>query len=117
MLGSCRGASVYVGGSGKDLVLCEGIENALSALRILGWGRATFRSALSATGLKNFILPKQPGKLLLLPDGDEVGKTAAIQLGERAAGLGWQASTLFPPYAEDWNDYLIRELEKQNAQP
>tara|TARA_B110000008_G_scaffold36796_1_gene33321 strand:+ start:762 stop:1601 length:840 start_codon:yes stop_codon:yes gene_type:complete len=115
MLGPCNGASVYVGGSGKNIVLCEGIENALSALRMLGWERATFLSALSAAGLKNFTLPRKPGTLLLMPDTDEVGKVSALELGERAAGLGWNASTLFPPRKGDWNDYLIEELEKQNA--
>ena len=113
MLGPCNGASVYVGGSGKNIVLCEGIENALSALRMLGWERATFLSALSAAGLKNFALPRKPGTLILMPDSDEVGKVSALQLGERAAGLGWKASTLFPPRKGDWNDYLIEELEKQ----
>ena len=115
MLGPCSGASVYVGGSGKNIVLCEGIENALSALRMLGWERATFLSALSAAGLKNFSLPRKPGTLILMPDSDEVDKVSALQLGERAAGLGWKASTLFPPRKGDWNDYLIEELEKQNG--
>jgi len=115
MLGPCNGASVYVGGSGKNIVLCEGIENALSALRMLGWERATFLSALSAAGLKNFALPKKPGTLILMPDTYEVGKVSALKLGERAAGLGWKASTIFPPRKGDWNDYLIEELEKQNG--
>lgn len=50
-----------------------------------------------------------------MPDSDEIGKVSALQLGERAAGLGWKASTLFPPRKVDWNDYLIEELEKQNG--
>ena len=115
MLGPCNGASVNVGGSGKNIVLCEGIENALSALRMLGWERATFLSALSAAGLKNFALPKKPGSLILMPDTDKVGKVSALKLGERAAGLGWKASTIFPPRKGDWNDYLIEKLEKQNG--
>ncbi len=110
MLGPCRGASVYVGGSGEKLVICEGIENTLSALRMFGWRRATFFSALSANGMKNLKLPEKPGTVIILSDGDKVGQASAVSLGERAAVLRWRASTMYPPSKGDWNDYLISEL-------
>jgi len=57
--------------------------------------------------MKGLNLPDRPGQLLVAPDGDDVGITAANSLAERADALGWKVSILTPPQGSDWNDVLV----------
>jgi phage/plasmid primase-like uncharacterized protein len=108
MLGDCKGGAVYLGGSGEPLTVSEGVENGLAVKQVLSSNHGTFMAAMSATNLGNFKLPPQPATLIIAADGDQTGTLEALKLGERAAGLGWTASTLPPPSPGDWNDYLQR---------
>ena len=108
MLGDCKGGAVYLGGSGEPLTVSEGVENGLAVKQVLSSNHGTFMAAMSATNLGSFKLPSQTATLIIAVDDDQTGKLEAMKLGERAAGLGWKASTLLPPGPGDWNDYLQR---------
>jgi phage/plasmid primase-like uncharacterized protein len=75
---------------------------------MLSSNHGTFMAAMSETNLGSFKLPPQPATLIIVADDDQTGMLEALKLGERAAGLGWTASTLPPPSPGDWNDYLQR---------
>ena len=111
MLGPCGGGSVYVGGDGDLTAIAEGIENALSVRIMSGDHRARYYAALSATGMSKLKLPEDRGQLMIFADGDKTGMTAAYELGQQASLKGWNANTLIPPNAQDWNDELIAGFE------
>ena len=108
MLGDCKGGSVYLGGAGDPITISEGIENGLSCRQMLTSKIGTFLAAMSASNLGNFKLPSKPTTLIIAADDDHIGKVEAFKLGQRAASLGWRASTLMAPPPGDWNDYLKR---------
>ena len=108
MLGDCKGGAIHLGGTGNPLTVSEGIENGLSVKQMLSSNHGTFLAAMSATNLGSLKLPLEPQTLIIAADDDQTGKVEALKLGERASGLGWKASTLFPPSPGDWNDYLQR---------
>ena len=108
MLGDCKGGAVHLGGTGDPLTVSEGIENGLCVKQMLSSNHGTFLAAMSATNLGCLKLPLEPQTLIIAADDDQTGKLEALKLGERASGLGWKASTLFPPGPGDWNDYLQR---------
>ena len=108
MLGDCKGGSVYLGGAGDPITIREGIENGLSCRQMLTSKIGTFYAAMSASNLGNFKLPSKPTTLIIAADDDHIGKVEAFKLGQRAASLGWRASTLMAPPPGDWNDYLKR---------
>ena len=108
MLGDCKGGAVYLGGKGYSLAVTEGIENGLSLKQLWPLNHGTFLAAMSATNVGNLKLPLEPQTLIIAADDDQTGKLEALKLGERASGLGWKASTLFPPGTGDWNDHLQR---------
>lgn len=106
MLGPCGGGSVFVGGTGNVIAVAEGIENALSVRTLFGNANGKYYATLSATGMKQWQLPKRMGTLIIFPDGDKVGSDAALQLGERASLKGWNAKTMLIVEDKDWNDLL-----------
>ena len=106
MLGPCGGGSVYVGGTGDVIAVAEGIENALSVRTFNGDANGKYYATLSATGMKQWQLPNYAGQLIIFPDGDKVGSDAALQLGERASLMGWNAKTMLIVEDKDWNDLL-----------
>ena len=108
MLGDCKGGSVYLGGAGDPITISEGVENGLSCRQMLTSKIGTFLAAMSASNLGNFKLPSKPTTLIIAADDDHIGKVEAFKLGQRAASLGWRASTLMAPPPGDWNDYLKR---------
>ena len=108
MLGDCKGGAVHLGGTGGPLIISEGIENGLAIRQMLTSKEGTFLAAMSATNLGSLKLPPAPATLVIAADDDQTGKLEALKLGERAAGLGWRASTMLPPPPGDWNDYLRR---------
>ena len=110
MLGPCGGGSVYVGGDGDVTAIAEGIENALSVRIMSGDHRARYFAALSATGMSKLKLPEDRGQLMIVPDSDKTGMSAAYELGKRASLQGWNANTMIPPKGQDWNDALIAGL-------
>lgn len=106
MLGAAAGGAVRLTDAPGRLVVCEGIETALSLANGLLRGPATVWAALSTSGLRGLALPEFPARLTIAPDGDEPGRNAGNALAERAQALGWTVSLLAAPEGGDWNDVL-----------
>jgi hypothetical protein len=106
MLGACAGGAVRLSDGPEALVIAEGVETALSLACGLLRGPARIWAALSTSGMKRLVLPAEPGRLTIAPDGDAPGREAAHALAARAAALGWRVSLLPAPQGRDWNDVL-----------
>ncbi|MEP3636372.1 MAG: toprim domain-containing protein [Paracoccaceae bacterium] len=106
MQGPCAGGAARLSEALGPLVVCEGIETGLSLMSGLLNGPHTVWAALSTSGLRSLVLPTCPGKLILAPDGDEPGLSAAASLASRAHALGWSVSTMTAPTGQDFNDVL-----------
>jgi|TARA_B110000238_G_C15739416_1_gene274382 hypothetical protein len=111
MLGAVMGASVRLAEGLGALVVCEGIETALSLSSGLMREPAAIWAALSTSGMRKLSLPSQVGLLTIAPDGDKAGREAANVLADRATSLGWQVSLLFAPEGLDWNNVLVMKGE------
>lgn len=104
MLGPCGGGAVRLSDGSGPLVVGEGIETMLT----LRDARSSARcwAALSTSGVAGLRLPETVGELIIAPDGDAPGRTAADKLAHRAHALGWRVSVLDPPGdGLDWNDW------------
>jgi hypothetical protein len=106
MLGPVSGGAVRLVEGYKDLAVAEGIETALSLACGLLRTPSTIWAALSTGGLRRLVLPPDPGRLTIAPDGDDTGAAAAKALAERADALGWRVLILQAPQGRDWNDIL-----------
>ena len=106
MLGSTQGGAVRLSEGLSRLVVCEGIETALSLSCGILDAPAAIWAALSTSGIRGLRLPARPGRLTIAPDGDGPGREAAHALAERAHGLGWQVGILDPGDGADFNDIL-----------
>lgn len=107
MLGKCAGGAVRLSHSAGPLVIAEGIETGLSLLCGQLTEPATVWAALSTSGIRGLCLPRQPGRLVIAPDGDAPGREAAHVLAAQADALGWDVSLLPAPDGRDWNDILL----------
>lgn len=107
MLGSVTGGALRLSQAAGPLVVAEGIETALSLLCGLLSDPASVWAALSAHGMKKLNLPSKPGELIIAADGNQVGREAAQELGERAHRRGWRVAMLPAPEGRDWNDVLL----------
>lgn len=112
MLGPVCGGAVRVANAHGPLIVGEGIETTLSALKLYGKTNASAWAALSTSGMSGLRLPAALGQLILAPDGDKAGRTAALMLADRAARDGWTVSILTPPKDGDFNDLLMNEVAK-----
>lgn len=106
MLGPCAGGAVRLSESAGPLVVCEGMETGLSLLSGLLTGPHTVWAALSTSGMKGLMLPRQVGDLIIATDGDDAGVKAGEKLGSRATTCGWNVSLMPAPDGQDWNDVL-----------
>lgn len=125
MLGRAWGSTVRLGPLGPNLVLCEGIETALSVLQLApAW---TVWAALSAGNLSrvSIPLPGQGGvvrQLAIVADADlkfdretrarrRVGLAAAYQACEALMGTGIDTTIVELPANMDANDVLTSDPE------
>ena len=106
MLGPCSGGAVRLSKTTGPLVVCEGVETGLSLLSGLLTGPHTVWAALSTSGMKGLMLPRQAGDLIIATDGDDAGVEAGEKLGSRATTCGWNVSLMPAPDGQDWNDVL-----------
>ena len=109
MRGPCAGGAVHLSDGHGPLVVTEGIETGLSVLSGLSDISPRVRAALGTSGMIGLILPRQPGELIIAPDGDAPGRDAAKKLADRATIAGWQVRITHCPDGCDWND-LAREV-------
>lgn len=116
MLGSCKGGAVRLFDENARLVVAEGIETALSLACGLLDRRASIWAALSTSGIRGLCLPCEPDELIIAPDGDPAGLSAAYALADRAHHSGWSVSLLPAPEGNDWNDVLrMKEAEDERS--
>ena len=110
MLGRCAGGAVRLSGGPGALLVAEGVETGLSLLSGITDAHPRTWSALSTSGVAGLILPREPGELVLAPDGDAPGRKAARKLADRACAAGWHVRVMDCPDGRDWNDEWIEEL-------
>jgi len=104
MLGPCLGGAVRLSGPGDILMVGEGIETCLAALRATG--HPTW-AALSTSGLRSLDLPEHVRNVMVLADGDEPGELAARNSAWRWKHEGRRVWIARPPYGKDFNDLLM----------
>lgn len=104
MLGTPGRGAVRLAPAGKILGLAEGVETALSAMRLL---RLPVWAALGAERFGRVAIPDIVEHLVLLPDNDRAGALADARAREAYALPGRVIATLSPPaHLNDWNDLL-----------
>ena len=104
MLGPCRGGAVRLAAPCDVLMVGEGIETCLAAMRATShpaW------AALSTAGLRNLDLPGDVRDVIVLADGDDPGEAAARDCASRWKREGRRARIARPPRGMDFNDFLI----------
>ncbi len=109
MLGGIAGGAVRLTEAQGPLVVAEGIETSLSLSCGLLSSLSNVWAALSTSGLRSLYLPNAPGQLIVAPDGDPAGRSAANDLAASAHKLGWNVSLLPAPNGLDWNDILQKK--------
>lgn len=115
ILGASSGGHVALCSRSFDiLTVCEGIETGLSLMSGLIEPVHTVWSCLSTSGMKHLKLPGNPTQLCIATDGDDAGRSAGLQLAERAYNLGWRVQFLHAPKGADFNDVLknIGEIDE-----
>ncbi len=115
-LGPVAGGAVMLDApcEGTPLVVAEGIENALSAGRLLG---APAWSAVSAGNLgKHLALPADVPAVIIAADPDEVGQRAAWQAARRWRAEGRHVRVATPDDADsDFNDLIARRATAEEV--
>jgi putative DNA primase/helicase len=104
MLGPCRGGAVRLGLPGEVLMVGEGIETCLAAIRATGhpaW------AALSTSGLRTLDPPDFVRDVIVLADGDDPGEAAARACAWRWKREGRRVRIARPPRGMDFNDMLV----------
>jgi putative DNA primase/helicase len=104
MLGPCRGGAVQLGTPNGVLMVGEGIETCLAAMRATG--NAAW-AALSTSGLRALDLPDALRDVVILADGDAPGEAAAYDCARRWKREGRRVRIARPPQGMDFNDLLV----------
>jgi putative DNA primase/helicase len=107
MLGPCAGGAVRLAPVTNEMAIAEGIETALAAMQATGiptW------AAMSTSGLRSVVLPREARSVVILADNDEngAGQDAAEALARRLTGEGRRVRIAYPPGGvKDFNDTLL----------
>jgi hypothetical protein len=102
MLGRAKGAAIRFG-EGTEIILTEGLENALSVREVIGlpaW------AAGSLAGLKNVALPQTVRLVTIFADPKPHERRGAEEAARRLIREGRQARIAYPPGNRDVNDLL-----------
>ncbi len=110
-LGNMKGNSIWLGEAAQTLGICEGMETGLS-IREAGIGFPIW-SVISALNMPVMQIPKEVRDVILFPDGDEVGESAALSTAERFFKEGKIVRIARPPKGKDFND-LLCEVEEES---
>lgn len=122
-LGPAGGGAVRIGGVGRKIGLCEGVESALGAWNLIGRKYPVW-AALSTSGLIGIELPLGVEHVVLFPDGDRpirkkgdeyepavpAGRKAAVTLRTRLLGEGVACTIAAEPsagrdYCDLWGEH------------
>jgi hypothetical protein len=104
MLGPCRGGAVRLADVADLLMVGEGIETCLAAMKATGnpaW------AALSTSGLRTLDLPESVRDVIVLADGDDAGEAAGRDCAWRWKREGRRVRIARPPQGMDFNDMLL----------
>jgi len=108
MLGPAKGGAVRLAQVGATLVVCEGVETALSVMEATGlpaW------AALSAGGIEGLVLPDLPlaAEVVIGADHDETGIASTNRAAETWTGQGRLVRIALPTEpGNDFNDLAVR---------
>lgn len=104
-LGKVSGGAIRLGPlDGGELVVCEGPEDGLSLLQVLG--RPVWVAA-GASMLPAMRFPERVRSVAIGGDGDEPGRVAARKAAEAFARRGVSARVFFPAAGKDFNQELL----------
>jgi hypothetical protein len=89
---------------GRALGIAEGIENALTAMQLIGWGPTW--AVGTQDGIKNLPVLPWIEAVTIFADADDsgVGLIAARRCADRWVSAGREATIHVPPVGQDWND-------------
>jgi putative DNA primase/helicase len=104
MLGPCHGGAVQLGQGRDVLMVGEGIETCLAAMQASG--RPAW-AALSTSGLRALVLPREVRDVIVLADGDNPGEAAAQDCAWRWKREDRRVRIARPPQGMDFNDLLV----------
>jgi putative DNA primase/helicase len=90
----------------RALAIAEGIENALTAAQIIGWGPVW--AAGTADRIRQFPLLPWIECITVFADAEDVGIQAARECATRWRDAGREAIVHVPPEGEDWNIAVAR---------
>lgn len=108
MLGRCRGGVVQLADATDMVMVGEGIETCLAAMRATG--RPAW-AALSTSGLRSLSLPRAIASVTILADADEPGEAAAKVAQHRWLGEGRTVRIARPTGGrKDFNDLLLEGI-------
>jgi len=107
MLGPCRGGAVRLAPLGSVLMVGEGIETCIAAMRATGYPAW---AALSTSGLRTLDLPKDVRDVIVLADGDDAGDVAARDCARRWKREGRRVRIARPTWGFDFNDLLMGNI-------
>ncbi|TAF75887.1 MAG: hypothetical protein EAZ52_05315 [Alphaproteobacteria bacterium] len=105
MLGSSRGCALRLAPIAPTIGLTEGIENALSVMKMTGvpcWAVG------SASGLGNVQLPELIREVLIFRDNDSAGINASEQARSRFLQQGCMVRIIAPQGYKDFNERLMQ---------
>jgi putative DNA primase/helicase len=116
--GACPTGGVWFGTPSPDseFIVAEGIESALSAMRL--YGAEAGCAALSDNGIRFLELPRTARAVRIFADNDELGQgvAAATEAGRRWKAEGRTvAVTMATEVGEDANDVWMRRLKARAA--
>lgn len=115
-LGSIKGAGIWFGTPGPTLAIVEGVENALS-IRTLGFGFVV--CTINAVNFAGLVIPSYVQNIILLPDPDQAGLTAAQKAKLSYTAQGKRVTAKLPKQIPgikktDWND-LLKNAARQSS--
>jgi len=113
-LGPADGGAIRLApiGPNGELALAEGVEDALSFMKLTGqpcW------SCLTAGGIESFVLPAAVRFVAIAPDNDKRGRAAAQNAARRFIAEGRRVWIAKPPIGKDWSDTLRAKARETAA--
>jgi putative DNA primase/helicase len=106
-LGPCRGTCIRLSPVANELLIAEGIENALSGM--VATGRPGW-AAGSAAALRRAELPLEVRRITFLSDGDAASAGAERMCTAMWRSEGREVRIARPPAGKDFNDVLLEEI-------
>lgn len=118
MLGSVSGGAVRLrhNDHAQSLIICEGIETALSLIEMIPNTMINVWAALSTSGMKNVNVPANTTirKIIVAMDGDNAGRSAGKYLMDKMKNTHFDILSMVAPEGKDFNDMLTTSQQIQS---